>query len=331
MANSMVVGLAGRAVLAGLWLALAPARVLAQVPPPGFVWYVLDELNRASFDIEDPTNRPVPLTEPPAGVLLPVDVSRDGVADWLIRWPEDQQFCGTGGCRLSLYVSDDNRYLRVFDRQAWDPDIRTIGDEVRLEASFHHLNCLTARNVCRLAWAWDPAARSLSERPSSDGEAVVSGFGEGVVDLGEVDGRPKLPADIPAAVFDRYLAGRRACGNPDDPDAFTVSYPAVASTPDLNGDGQRDWVIEAPSACAEQAAADYGYEVWISDETDGASRAFVAAPGRWPAFQVGRAPARLLDARPCLTGEICDTVPLEWNLAARVFRPASPASLSSRP
>jgi hypothetical protein len=32
--------------------------------------------------------------------------------------------------------------LRVFDRQAWDPDIRTVGDEIRLEASFHHLNCL---------------------------------------------------------------------------------------------------------------------------------------------------------------------------------------------
>lgn len=327
----MVLGVPGRVVFAGLWLALTPVCVLSQEPPPGLVWYVLDELNHTGFDIEDPTNRPIPLSEPPAGVLLPVDFSRDGVVDWLIRWPEDQRLCGTGGCRLSLYVSDDNRYLRVFDRQAWDPDIRTVGDEIRLEASFHHLNCLPPREVCRLAWAWDPTTRSLSERPSSDGEAVVSGFGEGTVDLGEVDGRPKLPDDIPAAVFDRYLAGRRACGNPNDADAFTVSYPAVASTPDLNGDGQRDWVIEAPSFCAEQAAADYGYEVWISDETDGASRAFVAAPGRWPAFQVDRTPAGMLDARPCLTGEICETVPLEWNRAARVFTPASSESLSSRP
>lgn len=141
------------AVLVGLWLALSPAGVMAQETPPGFVWYVVDELNRASFDTEDPTNRPIPLTEPPAGVLMPVDVSRDGVADWLIRWPEDHRSCGAGGCRLSLYVSEGNRYLRVFDRQAWDPDIRTVGDEVRLEASFHHLNCLPPRDVCRLAWA----------------------------------------------------------------------------------------------------------------------------------------------------------------------------------
>ncbi len=138
----MVLGLPGRVVFPGLRLALAPVSVLSQEPPPGFVWYVRDELNRASLDIEDPTNRPVPLTAPPADVLMPVDVNRDGVADWLIRRPEDQRFCGTGGCRLSLYVSDDNRYLRVFDRQAWDPDIRTVGDEIRLEASFHHLNCV---------------------------------------------------------------------------------------------------------------------------------------------------------------------------------------------
>lgn len=106
MTNSMVLGLPGRVVFPGLRLALAPVSVLSQEPPPGLVWYVRDELNRASLDIEDPTNRPVPLTEPPADVLMPVDVNRDGVADWLIRWPEDQRFCGTGGCRLPALARD---------------------------------------------------------------------------------------------------------------------------------------------------------------------------------------------------------------------------------
>src|SRR5690606_20106065 len=53
-ANTMALSQSGRAVFAGLWLVLAPAGVFAQEPPPGFRWYVLDELNRASFDIEDP-------------------------------------------------------------------------------------------------------------------------------------------------------------------------------------------------------------------------------------------------------------------------------------
>lgn len=113
----------------------------------------------------------------------------------------------------------------------------------------HHLNCPSAREVCRLAWAWDTVSGSLTERPSADGEAVISGFGEATVDLGDSEGRPVLPAGIPAAVLDRHLAGRRACGSPDEADDFTVSYPAVASTPDVNGDGKRDWVLEAPSAC----------------------------------------------------------------------------------
>lgn len=331
MANSTVLGQPGRAVFAGLWLALAPTVVLAQEPPSGFSWYVLDELNRASFDIEDPTNRSPLLTETPPGVLIPVDVSMDGVLDWLIRWPEDQRFCGTGGCRHSLYVSDGDHFMRVFDRQAWDLVIRNIGDEVRLEASFHHLSCSSPREVCRLAWAWDPVARSLSERPNADGEAIVSGFSEETVDLGDSDGRPVLPYNIPAPVVDRHLGGRRACGNPDDPEEFNISYPAVASTPDLNGDGQRDWVIEAPSACKGQAASDYGYEVWVSNGTDGASRAFAAAPGRWPSFQVDRAPAWLLDGPRCLAGGICAAVPLEWNVATGGFRPASPNSSPPRP
>ncbi len=312
----------GGAALAGLWLALSPTPAPAQEPPAGFAWYVLDELNRASFDIDDPTNRPALLTEPPPGVLMPVDVSRDGVQDWLIRWPEANTFCGSGGCRISLYVSDGDGYRRVFDRQAWDPELRVVGDEVRLEASFHHLHCSPAREVCRLAWAWDPAGGRLSERPSSDGEAVIGGFADATVDLGDVDGQPALPDDIPAAVLARRLDGRRACGSPHDAEAFTVAWPAVASTPDLNGDGRRDWVIEAPTACADQPPPDHGYEVWVTDGPEGAARAFVAAPGRWPWIQVDRVPARLLDGAPCLEGR-CETVALDWQGAAGAFRPAA--------
>lgn len=319
----------GPGVLVGLCLVSSPGAVAAQEPPSGFVWYVLDELNRVSFDIEDPTNRPVRLTEPPPGVLIPVDVSRDGVEDWLIRWPEGGNFCGTGGCRLSLYVSEADHYRRVFDRQAWDMDIRPVGGEVRLEASFHHLNCPSAREVCRLAWAWDTVSGSLTERPSADGEAVISGFGEAPVDLGDSEGRPVLPAGIPAAVLDRHLAGRRACGSPDEADDFTVSYPAVASTPDVNGDGKRDWVLEAPSAC--EVFPEYGYEVWVTNETQDATRAFVSAPGRWPRLKVDHAPAQLLDGPACVPGAACETVILEWDGAAGAFRPAPSQGTPSQP
>ncbi|GAA0622404.1 hypothetical protein GCM10009422_18000 [Brevundimonas kwangchunensis] len=96
---------------AGLMLtAGASAPAMAQEPPEGFVWYVLRELNDFGFDIDDPTNRPPLITEAPAGVLVAVDANGDNRTDWLIRWPEAMQVCGTGGCRVTLYR--DGRRVR---------------------------------------------------------------------------------------------------------------------------------------------------------------------------------------------------------------------------
>ena len=311
----------GAAAVALSLAACAGGPAEAQTPPEGFVWYVLNELNGFSFDIDDPTNRPPLVTEIPDGVLVPVDVSKDGVTDWLIQWPEETQFCGTGGCTRSLYVSDDGGYVRAFDRQAWDIEIKPVGNEVRLEASFHHLYCSPAREVCRLAWAWDPAARRLSERPSSDGVRIISGMGEGPVDLGEKDGEPVLPNDIPRAVYDLRQAGRRSCPLPDEPGGVNIYFPSVGDIPDVNGDGVRDWVIEAPGTCAGQPSPDYAYQVWVSDGVGGAALAFRSATERWPKLDVGASPAVLLDTPGCSDADDCSMVRHRWDTATRRLVP----------
>lgn len=79
--------------------------VQAQTPPEGITWYVLNELNRLYLDLDDPTNRPPLETVVPDGVLVPVEINGDGQTEWLINWPEATQFCGTGGCQRSLYIS----------------------------------------------------------------------------------------------------------------------------------------------------------------------------------------------------------------------------------
>lgn len=300
----------------------AQAHVQAPEPPPGFAWYVLNQLNSFGFDIDDPTNRPPLVTEVPEGVLVPVDVSKDGVTDWLIQWPDDTQFCGTGGCQRSLYVSDDGGYVRAFDRQAWDLEIRPVASEVRLEASFHHLNCSPQRETCRLAWAWDPNSRRLVERPSSDGVRIIGGFGEAAVDLGDdEDGHPVLPDALPSVLYDLHRAGRRNCPSLDDPNDLNTFFPAVADIPDLNGDGVRDWVIEAPGSCGGQPAADYGYQVWIADGQGGATLAFTSAADRWPRLDVGAAPAVLLDGPACTEGQDCPTVALALDAPSRTLKP----------
>ena len=155
---------------AGLMLATgAGAPVMAQEPPEGFAWYVLNELNGFGFDIEDPTNRPALATEVPAGVLVPVDLNGDARTDWMIAWPDSTQFCGTGGCRRSLYMATDDGFRRVFDRQVLDMTIGRVEGEIRVEAQVHHLECGDRPEGCHYAWAWSPAMEAFDERPTRDG------------------------------------------------------------------------------------------------------------------------------------------------------------------
>lgn len=297
-----------------------------QAPPAGFTWYVLRDLNDVYFDIGDPTNRPPLITEVPEGVLVPVDVSKDGVTDWLIQWPEGGGFCGTGGCRRSLYVSDDAGYVRAFDRQAWDLEIKPVGTEVRLEASFHHLNCSPQREVCRLAWGWDPVHRLMTERPSADGEHILTSLGGPPVDLGEKNGEPVLPDDAPAALLALVREGARVCPVADPADVATTAWPALRSVPDLNGDDERDWVIDAPVACGPEELAAYGYQVWVSvpggaaGEVDGVSLAWSGPVDHWPRLDVAHSPARLIDAPLCDDDETCPGSLLTWDAAAGAFR-----------
>lgn len=147
---------------AGLMLAAgAVTPVMAQEPPEGFVWYVLREQNDAGFDIDDPTNRPPLVTEVPAGVLEAVDADGDDRTDWLIRWAETMQVCGTGGCRVTLYIGTEDGFVRAFDRQALQFDIRTAEGERRVVAELHPLACDDGRETCVRSWAWDEAAQRL--------------------------------------------------------------------------------------------------------------------------------------------------------------------------
>ncbi len=151
-------------------------------PPAGLSWYVISQLNDFYTDPEDPTNRPSLLSAPPAGVVRAVDVNADGVNDWVVDWPESAQFCGTGGCRYTVYLTHGQNLVRIFDRQVLDgPTFSMVEGEARLEGGFHHLACNDARDACRLAWGLDPATRSLVPRPSANGDAYSSQEDQGPI------------------------------------------------------------------------------------------------------------------------------------------------------
>ena len=143
---------------AGAVLMVSGCAMVAQTsaPPPGLSWYVISELNDFYDDPEDPTNRPPLVTQPPAGVVRAVDINADGVNDWLVEWPDSTQFCGTGGCRFTVYLTHGQNLVRIFDRQTFQPlDISMVDGEPRLEGSFHHGSCNEQRDDCRLAWGLD--------------------------------------------------------------------------------------------------------------------------------------------------------------------------------
>lgn len=158
----------------------APAIVADTAAPPvtawaALNWLVVSQINDFYNDINDPTNRPQLVTQAPAGVLRSTDINADGVADWIVTWPESAQFCGTGGCRVTVYLGKSDGLQRVFDRQVLDElRINQVNGETRIEGVFHHGNCGDQRLVCTLAWGLDPVTDQLVPRPSANGDVFSS-------------------------------------------------------------------------------------------------------------------------------------------------------------
>lgn len=298
----------------------APAKAQdpAPTPPDGFTWYVLNELNRFYLDIDDPTNRPTLTTEVPPGVLVPLEINGDGRTDWLINWPESAQFCGTGGCLRSLYISGEEGFTRAFDRQALRFEVKTIDGERRVEAALHHLECSQGQDECLRAWAWDPAAGRLQERASSDGVSRMSGTSP--VDLGEEpDGTPRLPPWTPPQLEQMRFESRVWCPAVNEPDGRYLGQALLYDVPDLTGDGLRDWIYAPEDGCGSQAET--GFEVWVTTgrgpgpygQGGAVALAFTAAPERWAEYEVSDRPATLLVTAPCEEGTDCAGVPLRWD------------------
>lgn len=132
--------------------------------PQALEWLVLGEINRFTFDMDRPAYGPPLLTALPAGVFNKIDLTHDGVADWIIKWPESAQFCGTGGCRITIYASDSEGLVRVFDQQVLEgPFFDETGGAVHLSVSLHHSSCTDEQSNCRHTWNVDPQNGTMRE------------------------------------------------------------------------------------------------------------------------------------------------------------------------
>ena len=291
--------------------------VRAQAAPEGLAWMVLRDINEASFDRDDPTNRPPLVVQVPEGAITAVDVTPDGRTDWLVDYQAlgISLYCGTGGCRKILYVTlGDDGLTRAFDQQANGLTLYAADGESRVETLVHHAVCSNdAARDCRLAYAWDPELRRLVERPNRAGEAIIAVGAFSPVDVSD---DPGPPSDAPEAVADIWFKTRTTCGSVYVDDGFEVRRAAIHDIPDVDGDGARDWVVERPAPCQDSPGdiAPYpGFEVWLSRDDGQAVQAYASPAEHFPLLDISRRPAVIIAEPECAPGPACSAPRLRWD------------------
>lgn len=309
----------GFGILAALavWGALGNG-AQAQTPPEGLTWIALRDVNEARSNDREPTNRPPVAWAVPEGMIRAVDVSHDGVPDWLMDYAHEGtgQFCGTGGCLKRLYVSRDGELLAAFDRQASELAFSERDGERVIEAEVHHQNCAVGAASCRFAWSWNADAGRLVERIPSSGETrLIDG---GFQPLEPEQGRE---ADhLPAALSREWFGGRLTCSSHAD-DGFEVFRPDIVSIPDVTGDGVRDWMMVPVAPCDAEAPLP-GFSIWATDGQGDAREAHVSAYGVIGLIDIAATPAMVIEQRGCGYEPECVRNTLRWNAAAGRFDPA---------
>ena len=304
----------GAGMLAAVFLALAGGGAWARTPPDGLVWIAVRDVNEAWDNDREPTNRPPVAWTVPEGMIRPVDVTRDGVADWVLDYSASGagDYCGSGGCLTRLYVSVDGRHLAVLDRQTDGLVIAERDGETVIEAEVHHLNCEVGARDCRFAWAWDAATGRLQPRiPSNGATRLVEGGAQPMEFIAD-------DADIlPPALSQQWYGGRTTCRDYSD-DGLVVLRPRIAPIPDVTGDGLPDWMLVQAGPCDTELPSP-GFSIWADDGAGDAREVHVSAYDRVGLIDIATRPAVLIEQQGCGYDPQCVETRLHWDAGAGRF------------
>lgn len=282
--------LAPAILAAGLALVL-PALAQARAPKPPKQVYdaVAKVLKDGGADVADPdAPTGVDVTTPPPDMFTPVDINGDGKPDWKVDYaaaPNPSLFCGSGGCEVELWASQPGGgWSKVMDELVRASTVTRTAGVTRLEVDFHGTVCGgSGVDPCGRAYRWDEDTGWVAT-PTADGHTWLYG---GPVEL-NLYNRQDLPADVNAA-FDRIQALCPEGGG--DTERQTWSSFRI---PDINGDGQGDWVVGgAYDACAVSGADPnlvLPVIVLVSGPGGGFSEAY-AKPGMAFGIDIGQHPA----------------------------------------
>jgi len=285
---------------------VAPA--VAQTPPEALVWMVLNDINITGLDRDMPMNRPPIVTEVPEGMIQPITLSPDGQIDWLIDYSKAglTQFCGTGGCRLVIYASHDGDHVRAFDSQVLAFDIARRGGRQRLEAKVHHGACVPNDWDCRYAWYWNRTTARMEPMATDAGRTLLPHGGRPAIDRDPEEWAAMAPASVQMTVS----ASRILCAYDDLSLGGQLRQAEIAALPDLNGDGEDDWLVRPPIPCDADRPPDS--EIHLSQMNGDPVQAITVDEATAISVDIARSPAYL----------VLGTDRMRWEASRRSFVPA---------
>jgi hypothetical protein len=229
-----------------------------------------------------------PMQAWPAGAARAVDVSLDGIPDWVIDFEAFgfPAWCGTGGCRRQLRVSHEGRHVLAFDAQALEFTMRPAVNPPVIDVELHGVYCNgTGSDTCPRAFTWDANAGRLNEVANRAGGTLLQGPLFQPVPVAE--------AALPPAIAAARESARQTCLDADG--RYEEFDTPVASVPDLDGDGRRDWIVDGSLTHCETANG-IGPTAAVRVFLTGSSALHEAAalPSDTYDIDVGSRPARLL-------------------------------------
>lgn len=287
---------------------------------------VLHEINSANFDRTYPFEQSALVTELPLGVINEVNVSDDGIVDWLVDYSNSSlNNCGTGGCLRSLYVSDpDVGYILAFDDQTLEFAVAERKNRAVIDVTVHRVMCASGNEECEYAFVWEPSLKRLVEQANKRGETLVTAP-IGVLDPSERAGF-QFPEAAPEALQQLWRASAKACPSSYGDEALSITYAKVHSIPDLDGDSVRDWFYRAPSDCPAidtSFAEPQPYQIYLSRADEDPKLAFTSGIGEQPVYDIATSPAMLISNPECGIDAPCRNLRLKWNAQTQSFAAAN--------
>lgn len=226
-------------------LAAALAMGASAGPPKWLVDHVRDEINDGR-DPSDPDGPPV--REPTAKMFRRVNINGDKLTDWKVDFGDQPGWCGTGGCRVELWLGRaDGGVTPVWDAQVREFKLKRGKQGATVDVDFHGSACGGAGVMaCPRRYVWSSTDLAFNPAVNARRDGFIAGLPVSPLDLTLTDA-PKDVRDEARAMADLC---RQAGGRMEGSDY------GLTRLPDLNGDGIGEWAIGSEYAdCAEPAQA----------------------------------------------------------------------------